>query len=478
MGLRVLYAAGECAPFLKTGGLGDVAGALPAALTAAEPGTEVDVILPWYRTVRERYGDRAERIMEFHILLGWRDQYVGLLALREGSVRYLFVDNAYYFDRDGAYGHFDDGERFAFFSLAVAETMRRLDRIPDLLHVNDWQTALTPLFLRVLAREDARLGAVRTLLTIHNVEYQGRAPMEFAADVLGLSEEDAALLRWDGGVNFLKAGIACADRVNTVSRSYAQELLDPFYAFGLDRILRDEAGKLRGIVNGIDTELYDPARDPALTVRYSASEPSDKEKNRAALRRELGLAARPESPLFIMVTRLVSHKGLELLEQAMPALMEELNIQLAVLGTGESRYEELFRRWAETRPERCAVRLCFDDALARRFYAGADMVLMPSRQEPCGLTQLVAMRYGTVPIVRQTGGLADTVPPWDPETETGLGFVFSDYSAEALLNAVRRACGVFADKKSWAKLRCAVMSADSSWDKSAREYLALYRELL
>ncbi|MDO4750014.1 MAG: glycogen/starch synthase, partial [Eubacteriales bacterium] len=296
--------------------------ALPAVL-AQEPDTEIRVILPWYRAVREKFGEKTERIAEYRVQLGWRDQHVGLLSLRVGKVRMLFLENDYYFDRDSTYGYYDDGERFAWFSLAATETLHQLDWFPDVLHCSDWQTALIPLFLRILSRGNRRFGEVRTLLTIHNAEYQGKAPIEFARDVLGLREEDIPVMRWDGAVNFLKTGIVCSDRVNAVSRRYARELLDPFYAFGLDRILREQESKLCGIVNGIDTELYDPRRDPFLTANYSRNNPSAKRENKAALQRELGLAVRPDMPLLAMVTRLVSHKGIDLAEQAIPALIDD-----------------------------------------------------------------------------------------------------------------------------------------------------------
>jgi starch synthase len=475
--LKILFAASEGAPYVKTGGLADVAAALPKAL-AGIPGNEVAVFLPCYKSIKYDPGAGLQFGLDCRVRVGWRSQYAGLFTAGggEGKPRYYFIDNEYYFYRDGLYGHFDDGERFAFFSLAVMEALRQLDWFPDILHCNDWQSALLPLLAQVGRCEDARLAAMKTLLTIHNIEYQGQVPESFFQDVLALPSEWLPMLRCGDCLNFLKAGIVCADRVSTVSRTYAWELQYPFYAHGLDPVIRESEGKLRGIVNGIDTELYDPATDKNLSVHYSAERPAPKSRNKENLQKLLGLPVRTESPVIAVISRLVAHKGLELVERVMPALMET-DLQLVVIGTGEKRFEDLFRWWSLARPNRVAARLLFDSALASRIYAGADMVLMPSKQEPCGLTQLIAMRYGAVPIVRETGGLKDTVPPLNPETMEGRGFTFHDYTDEDMLSAIERACAFYADRRLWFRLRKSVMAYDSSWTEPAGEYQKLYEEM-
>ena len=475
--MKILFAASESAPYVKTGGLGDVAGALPKAL-AGMPGNDVAVFLPLYKCIKDDPDAGLQFLLDFRVQLGWRSQYAGLFMAEggKGKPRYYFVDNEYYFHRHDLYGHFDDGERFAFFSLAVLAALRQLDWFPDVLHCNDWQTALLPLLVLDERREDTRFADVKTLFTIHNIEYQGRMPESFFEDVLALSPAWLPALRYGDHLNFLKAGIVCADRVSTVSRTYAEELQYPFYAHGLDPVIHEAAGKLRGIINGIDTEAFDPATDKNLAVHYSAGRPALKSRCKQALQQQLGLPVRPDTPTIAIISRLVAHKGLELVEQVMPALTD-LDLQLVVIGTGEKRFEDLFRWWALARPECVAARLLFDPALASRIYAGADMVLMPSRQEPCGLTQLIAMRYGTVPIVRETGGLADTVPALNPETMEGRGFTFHDYVADDMLSAIERACAFFADRRRWFRLRKSNMFYDSSWEKPAGEYMTLYEEM-
>ena len=478
--MKILFAASEGAPYIKTGGLGDVAYALPRAL--AQAGHEVKIILPLYGMIKQNKAHME--VLTFvgatHTALGWRSQYAGIYREGEGhNPEYLFVDNAYYFARSGGYavyGDYDDGERFAFFSRAILEAIQVMGYKPDVIHCNDWQTALVPVFLRTFY---PTLGDIRTVYTIHNVEYQGKMPRDFAFDVLGLWEEELHALLHDGGINLMKGGIVTADAVTTVSETYARELLTEYYAHGLHFILRDCRDKLSGIVNGIDMALFDPATDPALFRNYGGTAVGlkDKARNKLFLQEELGLRPEANVPLVAMVGRLVSHKGLDLVEHVVDDLMAT-GIQLVILGTGERRFEEMARQTAERYPGRVAAEILFDSKLASRIYAGADLFLMPSKSEPCGLAQMVAMRYGALPIVRETGGLKDTVPAYDPTDGRGRGFTFVDYNAHEMLYATERAVALYHnDRKAFETLQKRNMKTNFGWSASVKKYERLYKKV-
>ncbi len=474
--MKILLATSEAAPFIKTGGLGDVAAALPKAL-AETPNTEVYVFLPYYKAIKDNPEFEIEYITNFTVPLSWRNVYAGLFRAvsKRKKLQYYFIDNEYYFYRDGCYGHYDDGERFAFYSKAILESLEYLDWYPDVIHANDWQTALVPVFLRAFYMGLEKYQPIRTLFTIHNMEYQGRFPDEFVDEVLGLPEDWKATMHFDTCTNLMKAAIHTADRVSTVSRTYSFEIQDPYYAHGLHDVLRQHAYKLSGVVNGIDTEVFDPATDPLLYANFDSATLEKKAENKKFLQQRLGLAVR-DVPMIVMITRLVGHKGVDLVQAVMDDLMWD-DRQLVIIGTGERQYENMFRAYAANFPAKMSANIVFDNTLAHQAYAGADLVLMPSKQEPCGLTQLIAMRYGTIPIVRETGGLFDTVPAYNIETGEGNGFTFKSYNAHDMLDAVRRAEGLFFDKDHWTALQKSVMNYDSSWKRSVQEYWDIYRSI-
>ena len=475
--MKIAMVASEAAPFIKTGGLGDVMQALPAALGGI-PGAEVTLFLPFYPRIKYSAEVEREFVECFTVDLAWRQAYVGLFRLksRKRKLKVYFIDNEQYFGHADAYGYSDDGERFAYFSKAVLESMLHLGYTPDVIHCHDWQTAAVPVFLRAFYQDT--LGTAKTVFTIHNIEYQGRADSSFRADVMGLSEEYESTLAFDGGVDLMKAAILKSDAVTTVSETYAREILSPGVGHGLDGILREHAFKLRGITNGIDPSV-DPAVDPGLATPYGvADHAAGKAAAKAALARELGLSADPGVPLIAMVTRLVSHKGMDLLCGVAEELMN-WDLRLVILGTGDARYENHLASVAARHPGRLSVNLRFDPSLASRIYAASDLFLMPSKSEPCGLSQLIAMRFGSVPIVHEVGGLKDTVEPFRQDLRTGVGFTFQQYSAEDLLDALRRALTVYAgDKDGFDAAVQNCMTYDSSWDRPAEKYLALYRELV
>ncbi len=474
--MKILLATSEAAPFIKTGGLGDVAAALPKAL-AESPNTEVYVFLPYYKAIKDDPEFEIEYITNFSVPLSWRNVYCGLFRAvsKKKKLQYYFIDNEYYFYRDGCYGHYDDGERFAFYSKAILESLQHLDWYPDVIHANDWQTALVPVFLRAFYMGVEKYRPIKTLFTIHNMEYQGRFPDSFVDEVLGLPEDWKGTMNFDTCTNLMKAAIHTADRVSTVSRTYSFEIQDPYYAHGLHDVLRQHAYKLSGVVNGIDTEVFDPATDPLLYANFDSATLEKKAENKKFLQQRLGLAVR-DVPMIVMITRLVGHKGVDLVQAVMDDLMWD-DRQLVIIGTGERQYENMFRAYAANFPAKMSANIVFDNALAHQAYAGADLVLMPSKQEPCGLTQLIAMRYGTIPIVRETGGLFDTVPAYNIETGEGNGFTFKSYNAHDMLDAVRRAEGLFFDKDHWTALQKRVMSYDSSWKRSVQEYWDIYRSI-
>ncbi len=472
--MKVLYAASEAVPFCKTGGLADVAGSLPPALAAQ--GVETAVILPLYRRVKERFADQLTFLCYDYVDLAWRHAYCGLFSLKKDGVTWYFLDNEQYFGRPELYGCADDGERFGFFSRAVVKMLDHLDFWPDVIHCNDWQTALIPIYLKDDGVREERYRSVRTVLTIHNIEYQGRYDPYCLGGLFGLDRgwvDDGTLLL-DGDLNLLKGAILTADAVNAVSPTYAQELKNPYFAHRMEGILTQCGYKLSGVLNGIDMKLYDPAADPRIAANYTAEDVSGKAADKAALQKALGLRPEPETPIIAMVSRLVTHKGLDLIREVMGDIME-LPVQFVLLGSGDAAYEDFFRHAAERWPERMAIRLGYDEALSMAIYAGADLFLMPSRSEPCGLSQMIAMRYGTVPIVRETGGLKDTVQPYEAWRDAGTGFTFANYSSADMLHVLREAAYLYKDyPDAFARLRRRAMERDFSWNRSAGDYLKIY----
>ena len=479
--MRIAILASEGAPYAKSGGLGDVMEALPSALARME-GNQVTLILPYYKKIKDNPKYEVEQVAQFYVALGWRQQYVGVMKLknRTDGVQVYFLDNLYYFGgRGGAiYGDMDDAERFAFFSKACLDTLVCLDFIPDVIQCNDWQTAAVPTFLS--AQYHPLFPNTKCMFTIHNVEYQGWANGDFFDNVLALPWDYRGRLEMNNSVNLMKGAIECANLVTTVSESYAKELMYPYYAHGLDNILSAAAWKLTGITNGIDTNTFNPETDPALPAHYNAqSFVEGKAACKAALQEEVGLPVNPDAPLMVMVTRLAGHKGLDLLCYMARRLLWEEDCQLLILGTGEHHFEEFFRELAEEFPDRVAAKITFDLGLAARIYAGGDIYLMPSKSEPCGLSQMNAMRYGTVPVVHATGGLKDTVPGADENGEGGLGFTFQSYNADDFLAALKRALHLYRDNPdAFRALQKRGMEQDFSWDVPAAKYMEQFHRML
>ena len=479
--MRIAICASEGAPYAKSGGLGDVMEALPAALARIE-GNEVALFLPYYKKIKENDKYEVKLVSQFQVSLGWRQQYCGLMELqgRNDGVKVYFIDNEYYFGgRSGAiYGDMDDGERFAYFSRACLDAMVALEYIPDVIQCNDWQAALIPTYLKSVYRE--KFPQTRCMYTIHNIEYQGWAQGGFFDDVLGLPWEYRSCLEMNNSVNVMKGAIETADLVTTVSETYARELMYPYYAHGLDGILANAAWKLTGITNGIDTNTFNPETDPALPAHFNAETfKIGKAECKAALQAEVGLPVEPDVPLMVMVTRLAGHKGLDLLCYIARRLLWEEKCQLLILGTGEPQYETFFKDLAAEYPEQCAAKITFNLGLAARIYAGGDIYLMPSKSEPCGLSQMNAMRYGTVPVVHATGGLKDTVPPADESGKGGLGFTFQSYNADDFLAALKRCLNLYNnDRENFDALVETDMSQDFSWNVPAGRYMELFEQMV
>lgn len=471
--MKVLYATSEALPFIASGGLGDVAGSLPHALRKRLIGCRV--VLPMYDTIKQELKDTMKFITHISVPVAWRRQYCGIFEAKYNGVIYYLIDNQYYFKRDTIYGHYDDAERFAFFSRAVLEIIPYIDFKPDIIHCNDWQTALTPVYYSAMYANSPGYENIKTIFTIHNIQYQGVYGKELLEDVLGIPADKASLLEYDGCINFMKGAIECADKVTTVSPSYADEILDPWYSHGLDSILNERRYKLRGILNGIDTVGYDPATDKCIKANFSADDISGKKIDKEELQKEMGLPVKPGVPVIGMVTRLVSHKGLDLVKGILDELLATSEMQLVVLGSGDYEYESYFRWIAEKYPDRVGLRIGFVPELARKIYAGADMFLMPSKSEPCGLSQMVALRYGTVPIVRETGGLRDSIT--DCGDGKGNGFTFKSYNAHDMLDAIRRALTLYYNGD-WNELVLRALNCDFSWGRSANAYIRLYKETL
>lgn len=475
--MQIVFASAECAPFVKTGGLGDVAGSLPAALVRA--GAEVIVMVPKYATIKDEYKAQMEHFSDFYVSLGWRNEYCGLEKLEHDGVTYMFIDNERYFARDYPYGFFDDGERFAFFSKAITESLQHLPAgfECDILHCNDWQTALAPVFLREFYQGLPLYDRVKTVFSIHNVAFQGQFSDTVMEDILGVAHIPAAAtqLRCDAcSINYMLGALHYADAITTVSPTYAGEIQTPEFGEGLDGVLRERSYALQGILNGIDVAAFDPATDKRIAANYTVDDRSGKAVCKAKLQEELGLEVRDDRPLMVMVTRLTRQKGMDLVMYALDRILAG-GVQVAVLGTGDRDYEDGLRYFQDKYPGTMAARIEFDPALSQRMYAAADMFLMPSKFEPCGLSQIIAMRYGTLPIVRETGGLKDTVIPYNEFTGEGTGFSFSNFNGDEMGDAVFRAARLFWDnREAWNQLVTQAMSQDFSWTRSADKYLDLY----
>lgn len=476
--MKIVFAIAEADPFVKTGGLGEVGGSLPSALQ--RQGADVRVIMPNYSVIPEDFRKKLKHVNHFSVPVGWRRQYCGLEELTYNGVQYYFIDNEYYFKRPNIYGEYDEAEQYAFFSRAVLESLVHLPEFkPDILHCHDWHTALIPLMQKEFYAKEPLYYSIKTVFTIHNLKYQGIFPKEVLTDVIGLSETffTEETLEFHGAVNFMKAGLLYADWVTTVSPTYAQEVQYSFYGEKLEGILKKRKDSLVGILNGIDYEVYNPYSDSHIAASYGTSKQA-KEENKNDLQGILGLPERSDLPVLGMVSRLVDQKGLDLLSFVMEEILM-LDVQMVILGTGDQRYEEELHTFVSKYPEKFAFRREFNDELAHKIYAGIDILLMPSRFEPCGISQMIAMRYGAIPIVRETGGLKDTVVPYNEHTGEGTGFTFANYNAHELLFAVQRAVRIYnSDKSAWTRLRKSAMSRDFSWESSAQAYTSIYRSLL
>lgn len=475
--LKVLFAASEAVPFAKTGGLADVAGSLPKELR--RQGVDVRLIMPKYGSIKSKYKEQMQHLATGAIQVAWRKKFIGIDYLEHEGVPVYFVDNEEYFNRKELYGYEDDAERFSFFCRAVLDMLPAMDFLPDVIHLNDWHTGMVSVFLKLDHRGDARYESIRTVYTIHNLKYQGLFAKEVMTDVLGLDWKyfKNGDLEFFDAVNFMKGGIIYSDYLTTVSRTYAREIQCEYFGERLDGLLRASSAKLQGIINGIDYEVYNPATDPKIFVQYDKNTAEKKVDNKVRLQKVLGLPVRRDVPMLALVSRLVPPKGLDLIVRIADELLQYEDIQLVVLGTGDKVYEDWFRGLAWRLPKKVAIDICFDNTLAHQIYASADLFLMPSRYEPCGIGQLIALRYGCIPIVRETGGLKDTVQPFDKYTQTGTGFTFTNYNAHEMLYTIKRALGDFENISLWQTIVKNAMTADYGWAESAKQYHEVYLRL-
>ena len=473
--MKILYVASESTPFAASGGLADVIGSLPAALKKQNPEDDIRVIMPLYGTMDASWREKLTFLTSRNVTLNWRNQYCGVYSVVYRNVTYYFLDNEYYFKRASLYGEFDDGERFAFFCRAVVDLLPDLDFFPDVLHAHDWKAALAVIYLKRKYGYMEGYSNIRTAFTIHNIQYQGKFGLDSLADVFDLMPSDHEIVEYGGCINLMKGAIICSDKVTTVSPTYAKEILSPKFSHGLDPILKMFEGKLSGILNGIDKDYYSPSKNTELPASFHVNKMAGKAVCKEELQKSVGLPVDPDKPVVAMITRLVDSKGLDLLTLAADDLLQE-NVQLILLGKGDFYYEDYFWHLAERHPDNCRVLLRFDQTLAKQIYAGADIFLMPSRTEPCGLAQMICSRYGTVPVIHETGGLYDSIKDAGCEGG-GNGFTFASYSAWDMLCALRNALNCYADKAAWKKLVRRVMLTDFSWDISAGKYADLYRSL-
>lgn len=470
---KILFAASECTPFIATGGLAEVIGSLSKSLAQDEE-YDVRVVLPLYSDIRGDYRQRFTYLGNINVPLGWRNQYCGIFSYEESGVTFYFLDNEYYFRRGGCYGYYDDGERFAFFSRAVMEILGFLQFYPDVLHCHDWQSALAAIYLKTIYCHRREYSLIRAVFTIHNIEYQGKYSLDVLEDLFGISDDYRYLFEFDGCANLMKAAIECSETFTTVSPTYAEEIKRAEYAHGLQGEVERNAFKLRGILNGIDVKSYDPATDPALFAPYSAENPAGKEVCKAELQKMLGLPVREDVPVVAMISRLVAHKGLDLVRAAIEELLAD-DVQFVLLGTGDSEYESYFKDLANRYKGKAVSIIAFNGDLSRKIYSGADIFLMPSKSEPCGLSQMIASRYLTVPVVRETGGLYDSIKPYGAG---GNGFTFAAYNAGDMLYVLREAVSLYKNKPEWQKLMIKAGTTDFSWQRSAEEYKKLYTDTL
>ncbi len=472
--MKCLFVTSEAQPFAASGGLADVSSSLPHALRQRLIGCRI--VMPLYEDIPDELKESMRFLTSFSVPVAWRRQYCGIFESRFDGVIYYFIDNQYYFKRQGMYGHYDDAERFAFFSRAVLEMLPFIDFKPDIIHCNDWQTALVPTYYNLFYSRSDWYKGIKTVFTIHNIQYQGKYGSELYDEVVGIPPQSRSILDFDGCINFVKGAVETSNRVTTVSPSYSWEIRDPWFSNGLDSILNARAWKIRGILNGIDTVSYDPATDPEIYANFSVNDLSGRTVNKRKLQERLGLEQNIETPIIAMVTRLVSHKGLDLVKAALDQIMTEEDIQFVILGSGDWEYESFFRSMQGKYPGRISACHGFIPELSRKIYAGADMFLMPSKSEPCGLSQMIALRYGAIPIVREVGGLRDSIR--DSGTGEGNGFTFKNYDAMDMINCIRRAIAGYWQRDSWKTLIKRAMECDNSWVRSATEYINLYREVI
>ena len=478
---KILFVGAETMPFAATGGLGDVMGSLPAAIKALSRDNDVRVVMPLYSAVKDAYREQMKDEAVFNVRLAWRNQYCGIKSLIKDGVTFYFVDNEYYFKRDGGlYGFFDDGERYAYFCKAVMEMLAHLDFYPDVLHANDWQTALSVVYLNTKYRNIDGYDRIKSVFTIHNIEYQGKYDMAILGDIFDLGPEYYSLMRYDGCINLMKAAIECADKVSTVSPRYADEIRGYEHSHGLSHVLEQNAHKLTGILNGIDYDYYNPAKDTAIVKNYDRrSFCKGKAENKLALQREYGLPERADVPMIAIISRLATHKGLDLVQSIAYDLVENNDVQLVVLGKGEARYEEFFCSLEAAHPAKVRALMLYDRDLSKRIYAACDIFVMPSKSEPCGLSQMIASRYGAMPVVRETGGLYDSIKPyWECDGEMmGNGFTFANYSSDELYDRIRASLEIYNDKQKHKKFASKIMGTDFSWKTSAQSYMEMYNSL-
>ena len=474
--MKILFVGAEAVPYISTGGLGDVLGSLPQAL-AKKKGMDVRVVLPLYKKTKEKFANQLEFVDNTTVALAWRNQYCGVYKTVNDGVTYYFIDNEYYFNRDAIYGEFDDAERFAFFGKAVLDIMPIIDFYPDILHTNDWQSASSVIYLKRKYCTKPNYRNIKTIYTIHNIDYQGIFSMAILGDVFGLdSFGDREIVEYNGCINLTKGAIVCTDKISTVSQRYADEIKTEFYSSGLHYVLNLYSNKLTGIVNGIDTVYYNPKEDDIIAKKYTSKDMSGKLECKRILQEMCGLEQNPSIPVVSMISRLASHKGFDLVQHILPEMLE-MNIQFVLLGTGEYEIEEYFKGIQEKYPDKIKVFLEFNKDLSKKIYAGSDIFLMPSKSEPCGLAQMICSAYGTIPVVRETGGLYDTIKGYNKYTGEGNGFTFANYNAHEMKDAVGRAVELFDDKKNWSALCKKAMETDFSWSASANKYIALYNEL-
>ena len=475
---KILFVAAECAGFAVAGGLADVAGSLPKAIMTANKAFKVKVVMPLYKKIIEAYGKKLKFVGCGNIDLAWRNQYVGVFTLKKDGVEYYFVDNKYYFDREGLYGHYDDGEKYAFFSKSIFKVMEIIDYYPNIIHANDWHSALVNIYLDLMYKKEGKYMDIKSIFTIHNIEYQGVFGMDFLEDVIGIDKKYADVVEYNGLINLIKGAIVCSDLVTTVSPRYAREIATANYSYGLENIIRLNLSKLMGIINGIDYVSYNPLTDEAIKTNFDVDTFEKKVENKLALQEELGLEVNPNKPIVACISRLVSQKGMDLVVEAMQGLID-LGAQVVVLGTGEMSVEQAFKNSPACHNENVRIIFAFNSTLARKIYSGSDIFMMPSKFEPCGLSQMIASRYGTVPVVRATGGLYDTIADYYEFEKSGNGFVFKHFDSTGLYNKTKEAIDLFKnDRESFNELAKVCMNKDFSWNASAKTYINTYKNLL